>query len=350
MNNCLLTQGRLKPCKNNVGGLKEIYLLYKNNISIIKNNGYITDIQNVNGGPAIVSKFALDNKQSTFTEDKVGIDKLIYFDQNLNVSINRADYITNNDLKKLSLKTDIVVAIHLNTGEGILIGEENGCFLKTNVKNSNDTKSSYSFTIQGKERNSFSFFSGSTYDDIFAGLLTTPVIATTSGYYTIDGNNVITFISYIIQTYSGITLGEGDGFISDNAFFNLNGFLWIDDCVLNEMDFELEYYQTGDGNLYYLPGIPGDSPEPPTPPPSPPPSNDNPDPPSPKSPSPKSPPPQMMKKKDIHATFIDKSKNKFSKVKVNYGIEQIGGPGRIIIGKKKRDVLKKILAETYSDI
>jgi hypothetical protein len=246
----LLTKGRTIPCKDNISGVKEFYLFNRTTSQIILNSdNEVIDIQSTFGGPVYLSRYTLKGT-SKYSETKNELNKLTYFDQNFNVIFKGIDSSTNELMYELSKMKDIRLIVVLNNSKPILVGKNAGLSIDTALQTIDTTNYNYNFSFLGKEAQQANYLSGYTENNPFAGLTTQPIIITTTEIE-IDGDNVLCFLSTTIQTYSGVTLGEGDEFISDDNFYNIDGFLWIGDCVENENEFVIDYYGTGEADLYF---------------------------------------------------------------------------------------------------
>jgi hypothetical protein len=94
-------------------------------------------------------------------------------------------------------------------------------------------------TFSGTEATPANFIYGSTIDDPFGEIITTPcIIVDDECGELIDPADVFCFIASFNAVYNGVTLAQGDGFISDNHFYSVLPDLLVDAC--NEGDFELD--------------------------------------------------------------------------------------------------------------
>jgi len=246
----LLTRGRIEPCKDNISGVKEFYLFnVRSSVVFLNSNKEVIDIQNTSGGPVYLSRYTLKGT-SKYTETKQEQNRLNYYSQDFNVVFKGVDSDTNSLMYELSKMKDIRLIVVFNNDKVVLVGKNSGLNIDNVVQTIDNSLYNYNFSFLGKELSKANFLYGTLPGDPFGGLITTPIITTTTEI-TLDGNNILCFLSTIVQSYSGITLTEGDEFISDDNFYNIDGFLWIGDCVSNDNQFIIDYYGIGEADLYY---------------------------------------------------------------------------------------------------
>lgn len=150
---CNITRGRRKSCKNNLGGIKELY--------ISKYINYQPSDYNADLGIELFSvptrffyKFELDGVQTSFSDNMSNSEEGNYFDINLTTSFVKLDTITAQELNALQGGLFHIIA-KLNNGKYYFLGFENGMEL-----NSLDVVSGtgladfqgYNLTFVGKEQ------------------------------------------------------------------------------------------------------------------------------------------------------------------------------------------------------
>ena len=156
---CNLSKGRTSlPCKDDEGGIKNIYIVSDTEWN---NEVELTEFEGGNGGWYVSLndfssfKFALKNSGNTFTQDSTSSrdNGTTIFTQTLNVVLPKMAADLEYQLKVLCYANPRVF-VELNNGNMFLIGYEYGCEVstKSEVGGTLDSKTGYTLTIVGVER------------------------------------------------------------------------------------------------------------------------------------------------------------------------------------------------------
>ena len=168
---CDLTQGRNVPCKDVVGGIKEVYFV---------DYGDITS-------PTFGSDDELTNAAGTFSAYKYDVKGSNQFTQNFNVSrengttffeqvlelqLTKLSKEDNKELKLIAYGRPHVFVVDYN-GNAFAVGLEHGCEVTAGTAVTGTAMgdlSGYTLSLTGNETRLASFVDGATAADPFAGL------------------------------------------------------------------------------------------------------------------------------------------------------------------------------------
>jgi len=162
---CALTQDFNLDCRDNIGGLKVIYLIELGNITnITESSGTITAITKATG--KIFRKYQLELDTSTFEEDLTGNRQngTLYVTQTGTIILNKQQASVRNELLLIGKNRLVAVAID-NNGVGKLYGRIQGLMLTT-AKAATGTawgdRNGYTLTLVGNEVDLAPFVDSST--------------------------------------------------------------------------------------------------------------------------------------------------------------------------------------------
>lgn len=175
---CLMTQGRLEPCKEFVGGLYKVWFAnFGTLVPVISAADVITNLS----GTTSIYEYQLKGSSKLIQEIVSSRENgTTIVNQTLTLDLKGGDYATNNEIKLLAYGRPQVI-VQDNFGNAWLAGRLRGVELTTG---SHDTgaaygdKYGYTLTLFGTERTFANFFSGSTITDAFAGMTQKPTIVT----------------------------------------------------------------------------------------------------------------------------------------------------------------------------
>lgn len=176
---CLLQNGRMEPCKEQIGGISAIYIMnFADNVTFIYNDdGEIADFYAV---PDLY-KFELRGANSYTENITVSKDNgTAFYQQQLSITLKKIDNTMTTALKAL-VAGRVKVFVHMNNGELILAGEVYGMDVTGGTIVSGSALGDlygYTLTLEGNEKNPGVFVSGATATDPFAGIETKPIIIT----------------------------------------------------------------------------------------------------------------------------------------------------------------------------
>jgi len=181
---CNLSKGRTSlPCKDDEGGIKAIYIVpdsswapnlfssYQDSIS----GNIIYDFTSFT-----IYKFELKNSGNTFTQDMTSSrdNSTTIFTQTLNVVLPKMAADLEYQLKVLCYANPRVF-VELNNGIMFLMGFEYGCEVtaKSEVGGTLDSKTGYTLTIVGTERDSLWYLGSSSDVDYLKSIASTASVA-----------------------------------------------------------------------------------------------------------------------------------------------------------------------------
>ena len=161
---CTLTRGRNEIlCRNNIGGIKAVYLFkyieYPYSSIVGATSGNIIDF------PAIET-FKYETTGATFTENITNDENGIFYDQTLTFNLIKSDLLTSVELDKIK-NIELRYLVEYNAGYFKMGGVYNGAEIETFSINSGGNKSDfngYNVTIKGREEYASPFFSTGLVD------------------------------------------------------------------------------------------------------------------------------------------------------------------------------------------
>ena len=170
---CLITKGRILPCKEFIGGLYKVWFANFGTITpTIDVNNIVTSLS-----AATLYEYELKGTSKLLQELTSSRDNgTTFITQTLTLDLVGIDYNTNNEIVKIAHGRPHVI-VQDNYGSAWLVGRVRGAELTTSA---NDTgaqlgdKYGYLVTIVGMERDYANFMSGSTITNAFAGITPTP--------------------------------------------------------------------------------------------------------------------------------------------------------------------------------
>ena len=154
---CDLTIGRIEPCKQQVGGLKNLYFVDYADITSYTYDGSSTDLIATVVGVATINAYKYELKgANTFDQNLTSSREngTNFVEQNLTVILKKQDIATHKELKLLSQGRPRVVVEDYN-GNYFLCGLEHGCEVQTIAISSGAAMgdlSGYTLTLQAMEK------------------------------------------------------------------------------------------------------------------------------------------------------------------------------------------------------
>lgn len=147
---CGLTKGRTEPCKDNIGGVKYVYLFVfveYDYTEILGTKGVeITQFPDTN-----IYKYAV--KGASFVEEIENNEDGIKYKQSLSFTLTNQDLATTNELDRMR-RVDLRYIVEYNNGDLKMGGVYNGSRLTDYVIDSGGSKASlngYALTFTGEE-------------------------------------------------------------------------------------------------------------------------------------------------------------------------------------------------------
>jgi len=153
---CTLTRGRTEPCKDNIGGIKYVYLFPFIEYSYSQITG-VRGVEILTFPETSIYKYEVTN--GNFSESIINDDNGIKYDQTLTFTLFKQDLDTTNELNVLK-SIDLRYIVQYNNGNLKMGGVYNGARLENYTIESGGSKSSlngYNLTIGGSEEYSAPF-------------------------------------------------------------------------------------------------------------------------------------------------------------------------------------------------
>ena len=151
---CLITSGRIEPCKDSLGGLRNVYFInYQSALDIIE-TGTENEINYVGYVPSLY-KFELKSNENVYDQEIVSSREngTTFFRQTLTIKLKKQDIATHNAVKILAYAKPHIL-VENNEGQFFLVGTHRGCDLTAGSINNGGALgdfSGYSLTFQAEE-------------------------------------------------------------------------------------------------------------------------------------------------------------------------------------------------------
>ena len=175
MSTCDIVSGFTLGCRDNTGGLKNIYILSGSIGSTSGTEGLISTIT----GTGTFYKFELSRQTGDFTETiNASLENgTIFYEQVVNAPFHKLQSSTRNQVKTLARNPDITMIVETNNSEGgtvfFLLGESRGLSLSGGQAQTGTAfgdLQGYTLTFTGQEPEPASALSGSTLAGVLAGI------------------------------------------------------------------------------------------------------------------------------------------------------------------------------------
>ena len=127
---CNLTLGRLEPCKDKVGGLKAVYFVNFEPLTVTRASGddHVTDLQNA-ANDADITGLKYDLRGTNSLENTINASRengTVFFDQTLSLQLKGLTKETHKEVKLMAYGRPHII-VEDNNGLYWLMGEEHGC-------------------------------------------------------------------------------------------------------------------------------------------------------------------------------------------------------------------------------
>lgn len=178
MSTCDITSGFELGCRDNAGGIKNLYIL-SGSVDTVTGaaDGFITDLD----GDGIFYKFELFRQTSDFTEaiSSTPENGTVFYDQTLNATFFKMQSSTRNQVRVLAKNPDLKLIVETNNGsvDGVgtffYMGQENGAQLLSGQAQTGTAfgdLNGYSLTFSGQEPEPASELSGSNLANVLTGI------------------------------------------------------------------------------------------------------------------------------------------------------------------------------------
>ena len=174
---CDITSGFALSCRDNTGGIKNLYILSGSITSITDaSEGLIEEIS----GSGEMFQYELFRQTSDFSEaiNATPENGTVFYEQNVNATFFKLQSATRNQIRVLAKNPELKIVVETNNGsvDNVgrywLLGEENGVQLLSGTGQSGTAfgdLNGYTLTFTGQEPEPASELSGSL-NDVFAGI------------------------------------------------------------------------------------------------------------------------------------------------------------------------------------
>jgi hypothetical protein len=179
MATCDITSGFTLGCRDNTGGLKNIYIL-SGSVDTVTGSGS-TGLITALSGSGTFFKFELTRQTGDLTETINGSTEngTVFFDQTVNATFHKMQSSTRNQVRLLAKNVTIKLIAETNNGSDdsvgkfFYLGEENGLSLNAGQGQSGTAfgdANAYILTFNGQEPNPASEISGSDLEAVLSGI------------------------------------------------------------------------------------------------------------------------------------------------------------------------------------
>jgi hypothetical protein len=179
---CAITSGFQLGCRDNTGGIKNIYILSGSLSSITGSQGLITSIS----GSGIYYQFQLFRQTSNYSEEIVATPEngTVVYNQTCNAVFFKMQTATRNQVRVLAQNPNLSIIIETNNGSEngaarwFLMGQVNGAQLLSGTSATGTAFSDlngYNLVFSGNEPNPASEVSGSatSFSNVLSGITIT---------------------------------------------------------------------------------------------------------------------------------------------------------------------------------
>lgn len=178
MSTCDITSGFTLGCRDNSGGLKNLYIL-SGSVDAVTGaaDGLITDLS----GSGSFFKFELFRQTSDFSEaiSATPENGTVFYDQTVNATFFKLQSATRNQVRVLAKNPDLKIIVETNNGSVdsvgtfFYVGQENGAQLLSGTAQTGTAfgdLNGYSLTFTGQEPEPASEISGSNLTGVLTGI------------------------------------------------------------------------------------------------------------------------------------------------------------------------------------
>ena len=176
MSTCDITSGFTLSCRDNTGGIKNIYIL-SGSVASVTGSGAVGLITGISGS-GVFYKFELTRQTGDYVETINGSTEngTVFYDQTVNASFHKMQSATRNQIRLLSKNVALKMIVETNNspiGKFFYLGENNGLSLNAGQGQSGTAfgdANSYALTFNGQESDPASEISGSDLTPILSGI------------------------------------------------------------------------------------------------------------------------------------------------------------------------------------
>ena len=179
MATCDITSGFTLGCRDNTGGIRNVYIL-SGSVDSVTGSG-ATGLISVISGSGTFYKFELTRQTGDYTETINGSTEngTVFFEQTVNMPLHKMQSATRNQIRLLSKNVTLKMIVETNNGssDGVgkyfYLGEENGLSLNAGQGQSGTAfgdANMYTLTFTGQEPDPASEISGSDLTAVLSGI------------------------------------------------------------------------------------------------------------------------------------------------------------------------------------
>ena len=175
MSTCDIVSGFTLGCRDNTGGLKNIYILSGSISSTSGTEGLISTIS----GSGTFYKFELNRQTGDFTETiNTSVENgTVFYEQTVNAPFHKLQSSTRNQVKTLARNPEITMVVETNNSQGgtvfFLLGQTRGLALNGGQAQTGTAfgdLQGYTLTFVGQEPDPASALSGSSLAGVLSGI------------------------------------------------------------------------------------------------------------------------------------------------------------------------------------
>lgn len=172
---CDITSGFALGCRDNLGGIKALYILSGSVAGITESSNEITDIS----GSGVFYQFDLQRGTSDFTETINGSteNQTVFYEATINAAFAKLQTSTRNQIKVLAQNPDLKIVVETNNNTSgskfIYVGRTNGAQLNAGQGQSGTAlgdANGYTLTFTAQEPSPADIITGTTLADALTGI------------------------------------------------------------------------------------------------------------------------------------------------------------------------------------
>ena len=181
---CNLTDGRKEPCKDVVGGIKAVYFINYEPLTLTESGGEVTDIQDA-AGAQIAKVYKYEVRHASSLTSNINSSRetgTTFFESTLELTLKKLSQEDNAELEILAFGRPHIVVVD-NNDNRMIVGHEYGCEVTGGTLvtgNAMGDLSGYTLTFTAQERTLPKFMLNTLTESTFEDLLGTVTEGTNS--------------------------------------------------------------------------------------------------------------------------------------------------------------------------
>ena len=171
---CNLTDGRKEPCKDVVGGIKAVYFINYEPLTLTESGGEVTNIEDA-AGTAQVNAFKYEVRHASSLTTNINSSRetgTTFFESTLELTLKKLSQEDNAELQLLAFGRPHIVVVD-NNDNRMIVGHEYGCEVTGGTLvtgNAMGDLSGYTLTLTAQERTLPKFMADSLTETTFEAL------------------------------------------------------------------------------------------------------------------------------------------------------------------------------------